>query len=1243
MIWGSHDLRPRARRFDWSLLVLALALATGCGGGCGGCSALEPIPGGFPLAKRTPNAVQVRVTSTGLAAISADPAALLGSVAGGMNGVLSFSAPAQCGGSTPLCCPNGQPLQPCGPINIDLNEQTGDTPRLELRPSQGNNRLDVTLRARVRTAMDLPIRLPIIGNCGVRIDTTRSGAPDMNVDVGVSFDIASGTTRVEVGDVELSSFGTADVSLIGGFGCDVGDAILGLFLGLLTDQITGAIEAAVADQVCKACPGGTVAECGPTATACTANVCQGPDGCVQELGLSGRLRGTALFSGFSPGTTGAIDLYEVAGGYATTNGNGIALGVLGGMLPAGAPRDRCGPSAGPEPARPTIAPSAFFASNTRPDNNEAFGVGIGVHTSQLAQFAWAAYEGGLLCLTPSNNSIDLLSTDTLSLISRSLGKLVLGNAPMAIGLRPQSPPQIGLGRNVFVDDGQGGKTLQEPLLDLRFSGLELDFFVSIDGQYVRAFTVVADVHLPIGLQVTDLGELSPVIGAPADAFTNISVKNSDAVTETPAELSALFPNLLGLVLPQLASGLGTIALPAVGGLSLQIKDVTAVPQAVGGSDLSYLAIYADLATPTPARRVSTTAAIGPVQAAPAAIAADPTRWRTAATPRVTLDLGGDGAAMEWSWRIDGGTWSAWSSHARPSVSSPVFWLPGTHAIEVRAREAGVAGSVDATPVALRVAFDGSLPAARAGATAFHGAPGEAGCSCATGGDPLGGLPLVLAIGGVLLPLRRVRRGVRAVLRGAARGGLRAGVRAAKLGALVWLVAIALLPGCSCGGEHCGDTECLEGEVEHGGLGRWTSVAADGERVLAATYDQGYGDLVVADVTEPGAVALVAVDGVPRDVPATYAAGTYRDGIEESGDDVGAYTSIALAGGRGHVAYQDRDAGALKFARERDRGAWDSHTVDAGDGAAEAGRYASLVFDASGNPAIAYLALGIDDGSGARVSELRVARARRPDPGAGDWAIQAIASAPGICGGLCNAGEACIAGAAGPTCAAVTSDCAAACPTGEACVAGACTAEQAAPTAETIGSGTGLFVSLVALSDGRLAAAYYNAAARSLELAVETAAGSNEFMAVVLDGGVNGDRGMWASAIADASDTIHIAYQDALGDQLMYVSWSGGTATTPEVVDDGQRDGDRPHPVGAAAAIYLVGGTPSIAYQDGATADVHVATRSGGTWTTSPFAAGPAIDGLSIAATTGHRDIAYLAWGRIDPRETVPNSLAIETP
>ncbi len=1219
-------------RIDWIVVAIAIFVAAGgCAGGCGGCAGMEPIPGGFPAASRTPNAGQIRVTPTAIAAITADPAAVIGPLAGAgsMNGVINFNVPGSCG-STKICCVNNQVQPNCGPLAIDLNKRTGDADRLVLTPVQGNSRVDMTIRARIKTLNPLPVTIQGV-SCNVAIDTEKDNTPPdttIAAQLALTQDTTTSTTRMGANNVNVSGIDDGDVTISGNFACSIADFFKGAFIGTLTDQIAGQIEDAVNDATCKSCT--TIAECAPFGDACTNGTCMIGARCLQEMGLAGRMRGSSLFASLSPGTTGALDIYEVLGGYATTNNNGIALGMLGGMRPGGVERDRCGPPA-TAPASVTVPQSTFFQGNTRPDTNAAFDVGIGLHKSQLDALAYGGYDGGLFCLTVGSSTVAQLSTDTISLLSRSLGKLVESNSAMAVGLRPQAPPTIVLGLNTFKDEG-GTMVPDEPLLDIKFTALEIDFFASIDDQYNRVFTVVADVHLPIGLQTTAMGELAPVIGNADMAFTNLSVKNSEAVTESPAELAGLFPTLLGLVLPQLSGGLSPIALPEIGGLALSVTDVTAV------DNKSFLAIYANLVPVTTPRIVDTRVELEGIYEPPTEVANDPAQWRSAKPPSVRLNLEGNDKNLEFSWRTNAGAWSGWSQHRHPLVTVPAFWLPGIHKLEVRAREIGRPETIDREPVMidLLMGTDVQLPSDRKPTViGFHGQAGAAGCSCQTS-SPTGGVLLAFVIAGLVLVPRRRKRTVRCMLRSAA-------YTAGRLGLVVWIAAILSLPGCSCGSNPCGDADCLPGAVEHGAGGRWTSIAGDSDRVMVATYDNVLGDLMAVDATNPSALEYTAVDGVP-DETSVYDPGTYRDGIEGAGDDVGAWTSIAIEGGIARIAYQDRTAGTLKYANEtKTGGSWESHVVDGGD--VEAGQYASMVIDADKRPAIAYLALGVDDGAGHRNVELRIARAGNANPEAsGDWTHAVIATAPGTCGGLCG-GQSCVAGAAETDpqeCVTATTDCATACADTEVCVTGACRAFVDVPKVVSLPGGTGLYVSLVVLPDGRLAAAYYDMTRRALVLAAEATRGGNDFAETVLDGNVAGrDRGMWATAVAGDDGVVHIGYQDSLGDQLMYTTWNGA-AGTPEVVDNGVRAGDRPHPVGSGSSIYLDAGAPVIAYQDGLVSDAMLASRGTGTWASVPLAAGPLLDGFSIAATTGHGSPA-IAWGSMDPALAIPMMLVVGSP
>jgi len=182
-----------------------------------------------------------------------------------------------------------------------------------------------------------------------------------------------------------------------------------------------------------------------------------------------------------------------------------------------------------------------------------------------------------------------------------------------------------------------------------------------------------------------------------------------------------------------------------------------------------------------------------------------------------------------------------------------------------------------------------------------------------------------------------------------------------------------------------------------------------------------------------------------------------------------------------------------------------------------------------------------------------------------------------------------------------------------------------------------------LPDGRLAAAYYDRTRLALVLAVENGANTSQFTENVLDGNAPGlDRGMWSSAVVAADGTVHLAYQDALGDQLMYTTWNGSPGV-PEIVDDGTRPSDRTHPVGAGAVIYLSNGTPTIAYQDGLTADVYTVVKAGAAWMPTGLATGPLLDGFSLAVTTGHGGTPVLAWDTLDPSHEPPNGLTVLSP
>lgn len=1267
-------------RSPFASAALWLLFAAGCAGD--GCSCMQPIPGGFPPEERVANAAQIRVSDTGLAAVESDPAALIGGLLGDGMG-LEFDIPPACGSddNPQICCDgNGQPMAECGPVIIDLDEQPGDAARLEVNPAQGASQIELVVRARVYTAMALPISYDtglFTANCDATIDTRSSGNESLTLRATINLpqDATAGTTRIEVAATSVEDLDDGDIDLDGGFDCTVGSWFIGFFIDTLAGFIEDTISDMITEQVCKQCPSGDVDECGPFADSCTDNICMKADStCLQELGIAGRLSGASLLGSFSPGTVGKLDLYEVAGGYASTNSNGVSLGMLGGALPAGAERERCGPPA-TQPAPVSVPVSSFFQGNTRPDTGAPFGFGFGMHQHNLDLLAWSAYDGGILCLNVGTRTVDLLTSDTLAILMPSLIDLLHGeNAQLVLGLRPQSPPAMPLGLNTTTEVG-GETVIDDPLLDISFDGLELDFYAMVDDQFIRVMTLRTDVNLPLNLEVDENGELLPVLGDLENAFTNIEVENSEALAETPEELADKFPAVLSLALPLLADGLGTFALPELGGLSIVVQPdgITSV------EGETFLAIFGDLV-------VGPAAMAAPVHTEARLVARHvpshevfrARRLDRAQRPSFTFELGGtaaDGthAELEFSFRVNGGLWSPYTRSRQVTLDRDAFWLQGRHTIEIRAREVGRPETTDPTPVVfepivdtvppevvvtrptadavqvmatdnvskkrLRMRYrlaggdwaEAPVPAAielggqapesleievfdetgnARGVTGdgltrpvvgFHGSGGEGGCECRSGQRPGAGGLLLCALTLLGLMGRTWRRRLAALAR-----------RAAPM--LVLVIAAGMLPACNCGGTpgpSCENDECLEGEVERGPTGRWSSVAADSSRAVVSAYDETLGDLVVIDITADPYV-YTAVDGVPPDVAPVYEPDTYRGGVTQPGPDVGGWTSIALAGGQARVAYQDRDNGALKYAAESDDG-WQVHTVDPGAGHT-AGLYTSIAIAPDGAPAIAYMATDIDDGSGAMSSELRYAKASSANPGGeGDWTITVIESAPSSCAGTCGSGLACVDDGTGQQCVVPTSDCNDSCGSDEVCSTGVCVVAVPEPTAHDLPHGSGLFADLVYLSDGRAAVVHYDRNLGDLVMHVD----DGDWTRIDLHAGADSDTGMWASAAVDGSGTVHVAYQDALGDQLLYTSWAGGQVGPVEVVDDGVREGDRPHPVGASASVMVDGsGLVKIAYQDGATADLVLATRSGDSWERKDLLTGDLLHGFHVDAAAG---------------------------
>lgn len=1223
---------------------------------------MSPLPNGFPADRRQPNAAQARLSESGLSFVENNIAGLAGAL---IPGGTTFSVPPDCAGSTPVCCSDGSP-DTCS-IDLDLHPRAGDQPRAELTPTSPN-KLGLVLRARVKTLQDIVVK--VIGvQCRVSLDTSRTGSQSVRINADLAFrqDAAMvgsstlGTTVVEMvaGSVAINDLDDGDVSLSGFNG--IGDTIVcgtanllakGIIVGQVKTIFTSKLGDLVSSQLCKKCMGD--GDCAPFA-GCSNGTCQitgsSPGRCLQELGITGRMSAASALSGISPGLTGALDLYLVAGGYVQAgDAGGMSLGLLGGAVPAEGKHDPCVPAAD-EPVQQQIPESALLKGNTRPDG-ATFDLGLGVHKQFLDRAGWAAYDSGFLCLNVGTRSVELLNTDTFAnILVPSLGDLLGGQvAPLVLSLRPQSPPTFDLGAGTFTSDGK----IDQALLTVNLPGLEIDVFAFIDQRFSRIFTVKTDVALPIGLQLNPEGQIVPVLGDTANAFKNLVVTNSELLDETTDLIAFKFPSLLDLAVPILTSSLKPIDLPAIAGMKLKLT-----PGSLTGiENNTMLGVFANLsiASPKPVRQVETTAEIRAVHVPATDAFSRPGPLQQAERPRVELALGGDDRDLEWQLQIDGGPWTAWSNRREVTLSKDAFWLQGRHPILVRARVAGQPDTTDATPVELAAIIDsiaptvvlsdqgdailveasdrvtasdalvveyrfddgawrqaaappvsiavaegedaslfevrvrdqaGNFGAASGTEAGFHGRVPATGSGCSCRVGAHHDLPRGVWLVGALGMLGIV------VLRTRRRAGARGGLPLVVAAAALALVAAAAT---GCGGSVTGDddddTTMVPG-LKTGAIGRYLDMAAEGDRVVAVGYEDKYGDLVLSDLSSSGKLHFKPVDGVPAGAAVVDNPDGYRGGVAAEGENVGAYASVALIDGKAHAAYQHLDDGTLLYGSEG--ATWERHVVDAADGGGYVGLYNSLSVDASGVPGIAYLATAVPDGAGGLKSQLRWAQAASASPTATtDWSITVIAEAGIPCAGLCGDASAFACVASNNKCAMIESTCSSSCADGQACVGGSCVGIVKAPAVEDLPEGPGLFASAARLPSGDPVVAFYDRSGGDLKLATFSA-GTWTITSVAV--AAETDMGQWASLAVGGDGTVRIAFQDALADSLRYVEVANGSVGAIELVDDGVR-ADRPHPVGAAATLFFdAGGQLAVAYQDSAANDLLIGRRdAGGAWT-----------------------------------------------
>ncbi|MBX3250469.1 MAG: hypothetical protein KF901_25055 [Myxococcales bacterium] len=700
--------------------LVAMGLMACGGGGCGGCGescGVAPIPGGFPIEQRVPNSAQVRLTEEGINFLEENAATLVGLF---LEDGIFFPVPRTTGREF------STDFDICRSENCAI---LGDISSLTIDPV-APNRLRVHIRVRLTATdlernprpIDVRVNPPVLpaGNCTIDVET-RNGSRDY---VGLIANLAlveeteaarRGYTKIVVEDVGLApgeDLENPDVTI---GGCSGYAWLLNLFKGTLINQLQNQIgdllDSALDEQLCTrqgeyGCPTGThavpagadpeaVCRYAPSESAACVPMLLGTDG-------QGDL-GAAFLGSVSPGTHAPGQFLLAAGGDGEAVNNGMSLFFYGGFLGTSRdfttiyPHNPCVPRIEPPPI-PTIPRIATFRGNTVPGLAEPPHVGIGLSESFLNHAGYGAFDAGLLCIGAGTPLSQQLSTGLFSLLIPSLNRITFPerSAPLAVMLRPQRPPVFTIGMGTGEAD---------PLLSILLEELQVDFYVWSNDRFVRFMTYQADLTLALNLTVAD-GEIVPmVVGLDAE---NSSVTNqSNLLTEEPGRLATIIQDVLTGFASMAFGDLGGFALPDLSGIELQVQEGGV--RGIEESGEAFLGIFARLNVPAPmplSAPVETRMTLGELELDPYDMRFE--TWREGTPPRLNLHLdasGPEGVDFEYSVRVDGQPWSAWTRDPNVVVEDPMLRFQARHVVEARARVVGEKRSVDLTPAIAEVLVD----------------------------------------------------------------------------------------------------------------------------------------------------------------------------------------------------------------------------------------------------------------------------------------------------------------------------------------------------------------------------------------------------------------------------------------------------------------------------------------------------------------------------------------------------------
>lgn len=759
-------------------LLIASCSGSGCGG-CGGCAGMTPLPGGFPADKAVENAASVRVSRPGLDFLEKELPGIASQLTSAPNGTLGFDIPKVDPPKTqianlgigkllldPVVCPDGpkpnaNPPQCHAAIGIGKATFQIDaiTPNaVKIRASIPLELEDTPVSAELRAD-------PIVGgefgvgsitlHVGYGNGGCNDGKPNVtpkSLPVGVTIPLVAETTAPRVGytkidvdnaEIDLSGLNESDVKICSscGFATDICSAVTnssfvkGQIVTPLKNGLQDQVRSLLRDQLCTK-PNPTLNPACPTETSPDANnqFCvydSAKDKCVPMLlGTDAHVELGGFLKSISPSTAGGVDfglasfgaMKPAPGLPASGPGdtpNGITLGMIGGVLPQ--PPSKCVVQAPVKP--PTGIPVPDELAPTAADPATSPHVGIALAGRFLDYSFTSVYNSGLLCLGVSTEQFDMLKSGLLSFLIPSLKTLTFeqGDAAAAIATRPQAPPTVKI--------GGGTDPNKDPLLLVTLPKLSLDFYIWSFDRFARVFTYTGDLTIPVNLQTgknanNPNGGLVPAIGEIKVA--NGAISNADVLLlDDPNIVAGAVSGIFGTVSKQLVgSGFSPIDLSgAVSSLGLTLQ-VDQIKKLTKGSD-DFVGVFASLGKKPSTAIVESETEAKLVAKRVWKEALQASTYDATKLPELEVELSSsldDGTrTVEYSWWIDGGTRSPWSTAKHVVIKDDQLFLQGRHVLHVVSRIAGEPLSEDATPAEIPYVIDALAPFVKVEKDASSGA------------------------------------------------------------------------------------------------------------------------------------------------------------------------------------------------------------------------------------------------------------------------------------------------------------------------------------------------------------------------------------------------------------------------------------------------------------------------------------------------------------------------------------------